>query len=347
VLRCRFTPVNPYVAWRFPLPAVAGAALFSVLIFPGLLRARPDGLEDGVERLARRMATLPHERRLSLVWTVHAPLSEQRMGVLRAAFVAQMEAFEVRFVQGEAAPALRVSVEQNPSEILLIASVPGEGTTLVAIEEVPRSSVASEDQTAQEVRLEKELVWLQAAKLLSAALPRAGANGEKRLLLLSEEALLAYRGGPGGWKLERSKPLPGPRQPPRSARGQLILAEERPEQAVVLLPGRRCEANLADDAPLACAWAPAELAAGRLMVLPGCGRQTWWLKSDSKDWASEDRLLLRAAGGKGAAPVAQMELTGPVISISAAGSPALAAVTLRNLDSGNYEVYRVALACTN
>jgi hypothetical protein len=341
--------VNRYVACRFPLPAVAGAALFSVLTFPwaGLLGARPDGLEDGVERLARRAAALPHERRLSLVWTVHVPISQQRTDVLRAAFVARMEASQVRFVQGEAAPALRVSVEQNPSEILLIASVPGEGTTAVAIEEVPRSSVASEDQTGQEVRLEKELVWQQTSKLLSAALPRTGADGDQRLVLLSEEALLAYRGGPGGWRLERSKPLPGPRQPPRSARGLLILAEDRPEQAVVLLPGRRCEANLAEDAPLACAAAQAELAAGRLMVLPGCGRQTWWLRSDSKDWASEDRLLLRAAGGKEPVPAGQMDLAGPVISIGAAGSPALAAVTLRNLATGNYEVYRVALSCTN
>jgi len=156
-----------------------------------------------------------------------------------------------------------------------------------------------------------------------------------------------YRGSPGSWKLERSKPLPGPRQPPRSARGQLLVAEEQPDQAVVLLPGRRCEANLGDDSGLGCAAAPADFPAGRLMALPGCGRQTWWLKSDTRDWTSEDRLLLRAASGKEALPSAQMEVAGPILSIGAAGGPALATVTLRNLATGNFEVYQVALSCGN
>lgn len=349
MLRCRFTPVNPYPASRFSRFAVALAAVLCVLIAPGpdALFARPDALADGVERLARRVAALPHERRVSLVWTVHAPLSPQRMELLRSAFVAQLETAQVRFVQGEAAPALRVSIEQNPSEIVLVASVPGEGASTLAIEAVPRWAVSREDQGGQEVRLEKELLWQQAARLLSAAAPRSAPDGEKQLLLLSEEALLVYRGGPGGWRLENAKPLPGPRQPPRSARGQLFLAEEQPGQAVVLLPGRRCEANLADDSPLECAGAAAEFPAGRLMALPGCGRQTWWLKSDSKDWASEDRLLLRSAAGKETAPAAEMEVAGPVISIGAAGGPALATVTLKNLGTGNYEVFRVALACAN
>jgi len=335
------------VASRFPLLAVASAALSCVLIRPGQLSAQPDGLEEGVERLARRAAALPHERRLSLVWAVHAPLSPQRTELLRTAFLAQLEALQVRFVQGEAAPALRVSIEQTPAALVLVASVPGEGASTVAIEEVPRAEVGGEDESGQEVRLEKELIWQQAGRLLSAAAPRNSADGEKRLLLLSEEALLVYRGGPGGWKLEKAKPLPGPKQPPRSARGLLVLAEEQPEQAVVLLPGRRCEANLVDESAMVCGPAAADFPAGRLMALPGCGRQTWWLKSDAKDWTSEDRLLLRAAAGKEAVPAAQMDVAGPVLSIGSAGSPAAAAVTLRNLATGNYEVYRVALACTN
>jgi len=80
--------------------------------------------------------------------------------------------------------------------------------------------------------------------------------------------------------------------------------------------------------------------------LPSCGTQTWWLKSDSADWASEDRLLLRSAGaGKESLPAAEMSVSGPVISISAADSAGSATVVTRDLRSGNYEVYRIALAC--
>jgi hypothetical protein len=82
------------------------------------------------------------------------------------------------------------------------------------------------------------------------------------------------------------------------------------------------------------------------MALPSCGPQTWWLKSDSADWASEDRLLLRSAGaGKDSLPATEMSVSGPVISISAADSAGSATVVTRDLRSGNYEVYRIALAC--
>src|SRR5262245_50593473 len=101
--------------------------------------ARPDALGDGVERLAKKATALPHERRMSLVWTNHAALSEQRVERLRAAFAAQMEAAQVRLVQGETAPALRVAIEQTPTQIVFAATVPGEGSTSVAIEEVARS----------------------------------------------------------------------------------------------------------------------------------------------------------------------------------------------------------------
>ena len=69
--------------------------------------AQSDALEDGVERLAKKAAGLPHERRMSLLWTNHSALSEQRVERLRLAFAAQVEAAQVRLIQGETLPALR------------------------------------------------------------------------------------------------------------------------------------------------------------------------------------------------------------------------------------------------
>jgi hypothetical protein len=64
------------------------------------------------------------------------------------------------------------------------------------------------------------------------------------------------------------------------------------------------------------------------------------------DWTSEDRLSLHNAGAaKDAAAVAELRVGGPVVSISAAESAGSATVVVRDLGSGNYEVYRVALAC--
>jgi len=163
--------VNKNLARRFPLLKIAWVILFSnsILLAGTLLAARPDALEDGIERLAKKVLTFPHERRMSLVWTNHGPLSEQRSERLRAAFATQMEAAQVRFIQGEAAPALRVSIEQTPTQIVFAASVPGEGNTNVAIEEVARALAGVDEATDLTVRLEKELLWRQETKILSAA----------------------------------------------------------------------------------------------------------------------------------------------------------------------------------
>jgi hypothetical protein len=309
--------------------------------------ARPDALEDGAERLAKKAAALPYERRMSLVWTNHAALTEQRVERLRAAFTAQMEATQVRLVQGEMAPALRVAIELTPTQIVFTASVPGEGSTSVVIEEVARAATGIDASPGNGVRLEKELLWQQEGKILSAGLLPAGADGGKRLVLLTEENLLVYRGGPGSWKLENTKVLPEPRQAQRSPHGQLIVAPESNEPVGVLLPGRRCEADVADDSSVACANVTMEWPSGRLMARPSCGVQTWWLKSDGVDWTEEDRLLLRSAGAGREAAAAELGFAGPVISVSGGDNAGSATAVVRNLNSGNYEVYRVALVCGN
>jgi hypothetical protein len=340
--------VNKKLVRRFPLVIVACAVFFLFINFVMETRvaARPDALEDGVERLAKKAAALPHERRMSLLWTNHSALSDERVERLRAAFAAQMEAAQVRFVQGEAVPALRVAIEQTPSQIVFSATIPAEGGTGVAIEGVARTSVGIDAHPGNKVRLDKELLWRQETKILSAALPAVGEDGVRRLAVLTEDALRIYSGGPENWKLEYTKPLPGPRLVSRSARGQFLVAEESNRRVGILLPGRRCEASVADESAIACANVQAEWPAGRLMALPSCGTQTWWLKSDSADWASEDRLLLRSAGaGKDSLPATEMSVSGPVISISAADSAGSATVVTRDLRSGNYEVYRIALAC--
>jgi hypothetical protein len=348
VLRWRFIPVNKKPVRRVSLVVFACAVFFLFLNFVMEQRvaARPDPLEDCVERLAKKAAALPHERRMSLLWTNHSSLSESRVERLRAAFTTQMESAQVRLVQGETAPALRVAVEQTPTQIVFTATVPGEGSTSVAIEEVARSAAGIETATTNSVRLEKELWWQQETKALSAAMLAGSPAGEKRFAVLTEEALLIYSGGPGNWKLEFTKALPGPHQPQRFARGQLLVAEEANGRIGILLPGRRCEASVADESPIACANVTTDWPSGRLMAQSSCGTQTWWLKSDGMDWTSVDRLLLRNAGaGRDAAVAAELSVGGPVISISAGDSAGNAIVVVRNLGSGNYEVYRVALAC--
>ncbi|HKF24451.1 MAG TPA: hypothetical protein VKB24_00705, partial [Candidatus Acidoferrum sp.] len=127
--------------------------------------AQPDTLEDGVGRLAKKAASLPHERRMALVWTNHAALSDERVDRLRAAFQTQLETAQVRFAQGEAAPALRVEITQTPSKIVFTALVPGDGGMSVAIEEVARMSAGIEASHGSRISLEKELLRRQEGRI--------------------------------------------------------------------------------------------------------------------------------------------------------------------------------------
>jgi hypothetical protein len=305
-------------------------------------------LEEAIERLARKAIALPHEHRMTLAWTNHATLSEQRLERLRELFVTQLEAAQVRLVQGEAAPALRVSIEQTPSRIVFCALVPAEGSANGVIEEIARSLVGIDARPSIVVRLEKALLWQQEAKILSAAL-RAHAHGEGRaLMLLTEDALQIFSEEQAGWKLQVTKSIPGTKQSPRTARGQIIVAEENAERVGILFPGKRCEANLLDDSAISCGAGGLDWPAERLLALPMCGTQTWWLKSDGTDWTTEDRLLLRNSGAaKEAAPLAALNVPGPVLSIGAGPDLGGAVAVTRNVVTGNYEVYRVALACAN
>jgi hypothetical protein len=350
VLNCRFSPVNYELARRFSSVVRTLALCFSIFLpFASKpVSAQARRFEESVEHLARRTAPLLHERRMSLLWINHAGLSEQRAEYLRSLFLTHLESAQVRFVHGEAAPALRVSIEQTPSQIVFTVSVPAEDGASVVIEEVPRSLAGSDERPANTVQLEKELIWQQEARILSAALRVDSSAAEKRLILLTEDTLLIYGDEQGNWKLQSTKPLPGPRSPQRASRGQLVTAEDNLAQVGIWLPDRRCEASLADDSQLTCTRAGPDLPTGRLLALPACGAQTWWLKSDTTDWVSEDRLLLRSSGAASdAAPAAELNFPGPVFSIAAGPNAGSAAVVVRNLSSGNYEVYRVALACAN
>src|SRR5260370_11578728 len=258
VLISRFSPVNDQPARRIPLLAYTIAFIISLVPVGDSTFAQPQSqpqtLEDCVERLARKAVALPHERRMSLVWTNHATLSGQRVENLRAAFAARLEAAQVHLVQGEAAPALLVSIEQTPSQMVFTAAVPAEGNTNVAIEEVARSLVARDTRPSNVLRLEKELLWQQEAKILSVVLPATFSADEKKMIVLGEDALVIYGEEQGAWSLRSTKSLPpGTNQPQRSARGQLQLADEKVSQVGILLPGRRGETNWTDDS--AVAWA--------------------------------------------------------------------------------------------
>src|ERR1700719_1438046 len=162
VLNSRFSPVNEQPALRISSLAFTTVFIIGLMAAGIPIAAQPQTLEDCVERLARKAVALPHERRMSLVWTNHAALSEQRAESLRLVFAAKLEAAQVRLVQGEAAAALHVSIEETPSHIVFTASIPAEGGSNVVIEEAARAFAAGDARPSNAIPLGKGMLWQQA-----------------------------------------------------------------------------------------------------------------------------------------------------------------------------------------
>jgi hypothetical protein len=74
--------------------------------------------------------------------------------------------------------------------------------------------------------------------------------------------------------------------------------------------------------------------------------QTWWLYAGGGDSTMADRLQLGNPSQTGAqAALMEIGLPGPVLAISSGEGLRADTAVIFNLATGNYEVYRIALAC--
>lgn len=250
----------------------------------------------------------------------------------------------VSLSEDPAAPELLVSLRETPAEFLLIAAVPVPGETReICMVQVPRADMPGSERSSSAVRLQKKLLWQQAGPILAAAETQDSEKKQDLLLLLHRDALALYRLEGERWLLQDSAALEPLLRPWRDARGQVLT---QGEEAQVLLPGRICTAHLGTRLSIACrpgtpAWRES------VLTLSGCDGAAVKLVPGSGDWSTPDHLQ-PAEDGSGAADASgsRLDVPGPILSLSGEGNSRGSAVVY-NLSSGNYEVYRITLACGN
>lgn len=83
---------------------------------------------------------------------------------------------------------------------------------------------------------------------------------------------------------------------------------------------------------------------------PACGDGAWKLIADGADWFSPELLQVVPDSNtrKGSAALLS-DFPGPILSVNVGGEQNTdrALVVTRNLRTGNYEVYKITLACGN
>ena len=307
--------------------------------------ARDDSAEHEVRELARRVsAEVPRNKMNCMNWSNHEAVSEARSQQLRSAFVGELQ---VKPSDGAATGNCAVSVflERTPAQIVVTAEVENGGDTRYLFAAIPRAGIPAENVAISAPRLEKELLWQQSERIVDALLVRGENAAGDRLVVLQRDALNVYEKQAGAWKGTQSKPLGEARITQRAPRGELSFSLDQPDRVKIALAGKSCQASLNDTSPLVCQQS-GELARTAMLLASPCDSLVWWLRTDGGDSTMPGRLeLANSSLPQGQTVAAELGMPGPVTSISSGEALRADTVVVFNLTTGNYEIYRIALAC--
>ncbi len=312
-------------------------------LFP---RAQAGVLEDAAQALARKVATVtPRTAAVTFLWTNNAGLPDGQWEAFQQAF---MDELEIRGTVTRTDPnvQVRVAFALTPAHFVFTASVPAADGERACIVTLSRSALAADSLRAASLILQQELIWRQPEPILGAAEKTSTSGQRDAMLVLKQDAITLYRFEKDQWILRDVRTLPGGEVRLRGARGG-IIPEQHSDSVRVVLPGQVCETAFAEKSKLACRAENASPGEGVLLG-SACDRRVWWLKSGAGDWTETDQLVLRNPSLEKASPsISELDVAGPVVSLSAEEGFRAAAAVVFNLSTGNYEVYRITLACGN
>jgi hypothetical protein len=139
-------------------------------------------------------------------------------------------------------------------------------------------------------------------------------------------------------------------KPSRDPRAELTV---RGASAAVQLPGKFCEFSWDAPGEMRCHVekpSPQEKSGwrGQTLLASPCDGSNWKMLSSGSDPNAREVLQVVPDGAMREASAAVLsEFPGPIIGTNGERNPSSALVIARNLQTGNYEIYKIALACGN
>jgi len=308
--------------------------------------ARDNSAEHHVRELAHRVsAELPRNKMSCVAWTNHEAVPEAWSQQLKSAFVEELQGKAGDSAAGTGNCAVSVELEKTPTQIVFTAELEIGAEKQHFFAAISRAGIPAESAGPATPRLERELLWRQGERILDAIFVRGENGAANRLIVLQKDALVVYERQPGEWKTVLTKPLGEASVTQRASRGEIYFSVEQPDRAKIVFAGKSCQTNLSDASAMNCQ-ASSEAARTGMLLVSACDSRAWWLRSDGGDMTMPDHLELAIPSTqKTEAAVAEMAVPGPLISISSGEGVRTDTAVVFNLATGNYEVYRIALAC--
>jgi hypothetical protein len=319
---------------------------FVLFFLPSPVRA--GSLEDAAHELALKVCAASRKQPVSVHWQEAPDSSRYWSDSPQKAFLDQISACGIELTDGPNVPVLNVTVQMTASRLLLVADSPDETRgRQIHIVEIPRSSFSLPRETASAPQLRKQLLLQQEKPIQSAVEWEDQAAQERFLFLLSDGQFVRSRFENGAWKAMDSVELPQPARRSRLDDGTFYYNREK-EALELLADGKECEINTSGHVSFACK--VSQQGERVLSLLSNCDEGPLRLAVGKGDDTQADRIMSgRAEVGLPSREreAGSLDMPGPVLDITLAEDSKAAFAVVRNLSTGNYEVYRITAVCSN
>jgi hypothetical protein len=331
-------------------------ALFAAVLAAAALcvpRATADdnALQAAAEHLAERVASIPGVKGpLRFDWRPDEKWTEGEGRRWQEALRDAFDAHSLGFAQdaAAAAPYLAVYAEETPTHVVLTAKLHLAERDEVRIVQVARALLSPSELPAAPVRLDRQLIYESPDRILDASSLWSTEEGGLALLLYKNFEVVAQRIDAKG-AVQKEIPLVAANlKPVRDPHAEM---NPRGSFVSVQLWGKACDFTWNSPSDVKC-HADKPSPPGKSLWRPPtgltapCDESGWKLEIASNEPGARGVLQIVPDGAVlGSSASVLSEFPGPILSTSGEANLNGALVVIRNLRTGNYEVYKISLAC--
>jgi hypothetical protein len=304
-------------------------------------------LGQAVEQLADRVVSIANLRGpLRVQYFEDGAFAAETGKDWQDAFRKLLEKSRLAVTEDASANLLRVGLAETPTDVVLSAGVRVNEKEEVRFVTLPRRALVIANVPVSPIRVDQQLVYQSADRILDATFT-ADEAGPGLAILANRTAGLAVLRVDGGGEIKQTIVLAGSGvRASRDNDGEIMVGSDGGTAA---LAGKVCAFTWNTSQDVSCHTAkPGRRGAPELR--PRCGDGTWKLLADGTDWFAPELLQVIPDGSSRKGSTALLSnFPGPILRVSTGGEQSAdsALVVTRNLRTGNYEVYKVTLACGN
>jgi hypothetical protein len=323
-------------------------AVSLLLVFSASAQSTPSesiSPADALRALAARVAAIPNlHGPYRLQFLQDANLSADTTNDSEDSFRKELEFRHIATTEDPAAPVLRVGVSETPTQIVFAADVRAADKDEVRMLTFSRATVRTASLPVAPVRLEKQLVYQTPEHILDASSLGNGSSAGMAVLVARDSELAVLRVDSAA-AIQQTVALQAAGAPEsRAPRAELSLQSD---SMSVSIPGKICQFSWSAANDAKCYTAKFSWRVPPVLT-PPCDPAGWKLQPDTADWTTPDVLHVVPANAiQKESAVILSNFPGPILSINGEQNPSSALVVTRNLRTGDYEVYKVTLACGN